>query len=153
MVAFVSNVGISAVNMVPSAASRVGPGLTIGVTISGVSIGQGIVQHTPMFLPFPSGILSVAAFTDASGSVCSLTVDQAYMAVMQQISMHHRSKYNGGQYQLQQSPISAKSKLSPMLEDDFSEEEMELAEEIIKELKSGEKNRVSCKQKDIDYFI
>src|SRR6266446_4689482 len=131
MVAFVSNGVISAVNMVPNALG-----------------GQGIVQHTPMSLPSPSGLTYMIPFTDASGSVWGLMVDQAYVAVMQQISMHHRSNYKGGQYQLQRSSMSAKSKLSPMLEGDFSKEEMELAEEIIKELKSDEKDRVSCKQKD-----
>jgi len=128
MVAFVSNV--------------VNPGVS-GLTIAGVPFGQRIVQHMPMFLPSPSGLTYMIAFTDASGSVWGLMVDQAYMAIMQQISMHHQSKYKGGQYQLQQSailqqsPISAKLELSPILEGDFSEEEMELAKEIIKELKSG----------------
>jgi len=138
MVAFVSNGSISAVTRVPSTVSC---GST-GLRIPGV-INQGIVQHTPMFLPSPSGLTYTIAFTEASGSVWALTVDQAYTVVMQQISMHHQSKYKGGQYQLQQSailqqsPISSKLELSHILEGDFSEEEMELDKEIIKELKSG----------------
>ena len=95
-------------------------------------------------VPHPTGMLYTIAFMDATGQTWAMAVDQAYVPILQQISQLHatqgaRNAYNpsfgGGLAGTKSEPIK-------MLEGDFSECEMELAENIITEL-NGAKNHGS----------
>ncbi len=128
-------------------------GATICCGSSGGGLGgiTNVLSNTTGSIPWLSYIgntnsHTIIAFTDANGSVWPLAVDQAFIPTMTQISQAHQMKAANGQVGTQvgtqQAPPPCNPdmpKSLPMLEGDFTEGEMELAETIIEELKSGEK--------------
>ncbi len=123
------------VNVVPSTVNGICGTITTNAVGIGVPIAGVAGQHTPMWIPSPSGLMYTMCFTDATGSIWALSVDQAYLSIMQQISVNHQFRCTI--YQSSSPPIYVKPKPLPMLEGDFSYDEMELAETIIEELESG----------------
>jgi hypothetical protein len=82
------------------------------------------------------------AFTDAHGICVALTIDQAYTGIMMQISQtnaYQKAYYPQGPVgQAQANPDQPPAHPAPMLEGDFTEEEMTRAEQIMQEMGSAQ---------------
>jgi hypothetical protein len=85
---------------------------------------------TPTTLPPMCGINTTINFTDARGFIYTITVDQSYAAILNQITIAHHSANYGNQPH----PYAGPAPTAPMLEGDFSFDEMEKAEQLMKEL-------------------
>jgi len=111
------------------------------------AIGFGLVQAVmPQSVPAPTGTVFNIAFVDANGKTWAIATDQAYIHILSQISMGHQGlAYTPSPSGLK--PIGFGT--PPMLEGDFSEGEMELAESIIAELEGGENKRRKSNQQEI----
>ncbi len=126
----------------------------LGSAIGGVTTGGVTTQGTPLqyYLPPATGITLTMVFVDANGIAMTIIVDQSYTGIMSQISNLHQMKSVGmGVRTYYPPPIKNdgpifKQKTEPMVGDDFSYDEMELAETIIEELESGREAR---QQEDI----
>ena len=129
---------------------------SIGPTPGTVPILMG-TAHTLHYLPAATGTVITITFTDAHGIAMAINVDQAYVGIMCQISNLHQIKKGVGvnKYPTQLYPYGmseSNPKSEPILEGEFSYDEMELAETIIEELESGEKARISREQEDIGHI-
>ncbi len=109
--------------------------------ISGTGAGAGAHQY-------PNGTITTICFTDAKGQNWALDVDQRYAQILMQISQAHQmmaQQYAYAPatttkvYNKPQVPPPIMVKPAPMIEGDFTEDEMELAENLIAELEGGDK--------------
>ncbi len=103
--------------------------------------GMGIYQVSQSGVSYPSGTIITILFTDAHGQNWALDVDPIYAQTLSQISQAHQMKaqyqYAPGQYATPTPPNMAKP--IPMMDGYFTEDEMELAENLIAELEGGDK--------------
>jgi hypothetical protein len=111
---------------------------TLGTPISQLGLVTTPIQTSPSpAMPYPTGIVVHVAFTDANGAIQAILVDQAYAHYFQQISQMHTygTQTRNGVGYIQ--PATPSPPTHKMVDGDFSFEEMETAEDIIKELGQG----------------
>ena len=121
--------------------------------------GIGISQAQSGVLSYTGGTIVTICFTDAKGQNWALDVDPRHAQTLLQISQAHQAN---AQYayaaSVSATQVYNKPQASPpimvkpasMIEGDFTEGEMELAENIIAELEGGEKGSKQNIQADID---
>lgn len=130
-------------NVVYTVSSRIGPGPSVPWgTLAPTSPARTV---TSVAFPPPTGIMATTMYTTPNGTQMSLLADSAYIKIINDISMQHQmllAQHHG--YLGQASPVVSTRPPPPppfedgptprMLDGDFSEDEMEKAEQIIAEL-------------------
>lgn len=111
-------------------------GVGIGTPVYGGtlgSIGTSLPSNWPPTVAQPTGSIFTIAFTDANGTMWAIPVDNAYVGILTQISLHH-----------QNNPLRAPihpAKAIQMVDGEFSMDEMEKAEHLIEEMEGLEKHQ------------
>ncbi len=109
--------------------------------------GTGVYPWVQSGTSYQNGTIVTICFTDAKGQNWALDVDPVYAQTLLQISQGHQAKAQyanaNGQVSVSTTPIYSGPKPVPipvpMIEGDFTEGEMELAENLIAELEGGTK--------------
>ncbi len=122
------------------------------ISTGAIGVSPGVLQNvTPQY---PNGTIVAICFIDARGQNWALDVDPIYAQTMLQISQGHQMKAQYAYpttYNATQAPPPIMVKPTSMIEGDFTEGEMELAENIIAELEGGDKKGSKQNiQEDID---
>lgn len=120
-------------------------GWTTGLATQNTGAGNGIVYYQNQqglaqqyyALPVPCGAMTSMTFVDGTGSTWVIGIDQAYLAIMQQISNMHAATY-GHTTSMVNSFTPVARPIQMMVEGDFSFDEIEKAESLITELECGQ---------------
>ena len=98
----------------------------------GAGLGQqnwGVASYTNYVLPAPSGMLVATQIYDALGNMVTITIDQAYYQIIQDIMNVNKTMYG----------VATQSPVKPtMVDGEFSLDEMDKAELLIAELEQGQ---------------
>ena len=130
----------------PQSVHSINAGVCINTAVgsSGIGIYQGVSQNVTH--QYPSATITTICFTDANGQNWALSVDPIYAPTLLQISQAHQiSQANANAYgsvsatRVYSGPKPVTVKHAFMIEGDFTEGEMELAENLIAELEGGTK--------------
>jgi len=138
------------INYPTTGAANTGVTTTHWITSGGIAGGGGLGGNGAAGIGYavhigpPTGAKITIAFTDANGVTVAITVDQAHAAALSQISSMNQMYFPYPPGTVINGAYNKPTKPQPMLEGDFSIDEMEAAEQIIAELTEKERGTIKA---------